>query len=151
MLGNISKIKYNAIVLSVIFFSCFDLLLKKFAYLHKGFELKIITGLLFFNFEPNYNIAFSINIINSEILPYIIFFLIILLIYLFVWLIKNGKFYESLLILIIIFGSANNLFDRVKYGFVVDYLYLNRMFIFNLSDVLIVLGSAGLVWLYFKR
>jgi len=147
----VQKIKFDAIFIGVIFFSILDRLLKSLFILYKSLEFKIIPGFIYSRFEANHEIAFSLKVIHSAILPWLILTLIFFLILLFFYTFKKKRLNESMLILCIIFGSANNLFDRFKYGFVIDYLCLNRLFIFNLSDVLIVFGSFGLIWIYFKK
>ena len=47
-------------------------------------------------------------------------------------------------------GAAGNLLDRVRLGFVIDYLDVHVWPVFNLADVAIVVG-AGLLLLAFSR
>lgn len=56
---------------------------------------------------------------------------------------KTGKNLSSLGFAMILGGGASNLFDRVKRGYVVDYLGLPKIkkIVFNLSDLFIFLGS----------
>lgn len=56
---------------------------------------------------------------------------------------KQGKQLFSLGMALILGGGASNLFDRVKRGYVVDYLGLPKIknIVFNLSDLFIFLGS----------
>ena len=42
-------------------------------------------------------------------------------------------------------GAAGNLIDRVRLGYVVDYLDVHVWPVFNLADVAIVLGAAVLI------
>lgn len=42
-------------------------------------------------------------------------------------------------------GAAGNLIDRVRLGYVVDYLDVHIWPVFNLADVAIVLGAAALI------
>lgn len=44
--------------------------------------------------------------------------------------------------LLIIFGGLSNLFDRLIYGYVVDMIPLLSLSIFNLADVMIVIGCV---------
>jgi lipoprotein signal peptidase len=52
----------------------------------------------------------------------------------------------SFLALLIIIGAAGNLFDRIFYGFTVDYILISGRLAINISDILIVLGVAGLLF-----
>lgn len=51
----------------------------------------------------------------------------------------------------IIMGAASNLFDRLKYGYVVDYLDLKYFTVFNLADMIIVMGMAALLFRINKK
>lgn len=46
---------------------------------------------------------------------------------------------------LILIGAAGNVFDRLAYGFTVDYMILFGRSAFNLSDILIVLGVVLLL------
>jgi len=52
--------------------------------------------------------------------------------------------------LAVILGAAGNLFDRLKYGYVVDYLDLKYFTAFNLADVMIVAGVIYLIYVLIK-
>jgi signal peptidase II len=61
---------------------------------------------------------------------------------------------EKVLILwsgLLLSGSVSNIIDRVIYGGVVDYFNLANLFVFNLSDLLIIFGLSGLVFNYIKK
>jgi signal peptidase II len=51
---------------------------------------------------------------------------------------------------IIVLGALGNLYDRIVYGFTVDYIILFARSAFNLSDVVIVAGVIALL-LYSRR
>lgn len=53
----------------------------------------------------------------------------------------------SLMAIIIIIGAAGNMYDRLVYGFTVDYMIVFHRLAFNVSDVVILLGVAGLLML----
>ena len=44
-------------------------------------------------------------------------------------------------------GAVSNFFDRVVYGFVIDYVHVGWYPVFNLADAMIVAGIIGLIWL----
>jgi lipoprotein signal peptidase len=47
--------------------------------------------------------------------------------------------------LLIIIGAAGNLFDRIVYGFTVDYFFVLGRLAINLSDLVILTGVAALL------
>ncbi len=63
------------------------------------------------------------------------------------WLLLSGKIkdpLERLCILLIISGGLGNLIDRIRHGFVVDYIDINPLFsypMFNLADCCVVVGA----------
>ncbi len=48
---------------------------------------------------------------------------------------------------LIVLGAVSNLFDRVRYGFVIDWAFLGRWWpVFNLADVMIAVGLVIVLW-----
>ena len=91
-------------------------------------------GLLSFDDDYTYNsITFLIILINL---------IIVYLIYL-----ENGQ--KSYFLLIILGGSLGNLFDRLYYNAVPDFIDLNykgfHWFIFNVADIFITIGIICLI------
>jgi signal peptidase II len=77
----------------------------------------------------------------------IIFGLIIYLIKLF-----KAKRYKVLIALtFIILGAISNLFDRFRFGFVIDYFDLKYFTVFNLADMMITLSIFILLFKEIKR
>lgn len=64
------------------------------------------------------------------------------------WLLFSGKIkgnLERLCVLLIISGGVGNLIDRIRHGFVVDYIDINALFsypMFNLADCCVVVGAC---------
>ena len=56
----------------------------------------------------------------------------------------------KLILAILIAGAIGNLIDRIRYGFVVDFIYFVPIDFpkFNIADVYIVLSSIAFVLLY---
>lgn len=125
-----------------IFFVSFDRLFKAMSL--QGFDFNIIGEIFRFSFAKNYFIAFSLPITGMFLIIFILIILIILLIFC-LKMYYRGKIVDAGLISILIVGAMSNLFDRLKYGYVIDYLDLDYFTVFNLADVMIVLASAGLI------
>ncbi len=62
---------------------------------------------------------------------------------------KKGYFLEKLGLSLILGGGASNLYDRVKRGYVVDYVSIHwrkmKEVVFNLGDVAVLLGGILLI------
>ena len=43
-------------------------------------------------------------------------------------------------------GAVANLYDRIAYRFVVDFLYLHHWPVFNVADSCITVGAVMLAW-----
>ena len=100
----------------------------------------IINNLLNFNFVPNYKIAFSLPVSG----PWLNILIGIVIITIFSYLVLNYRRLKSLEFISffgILLGALSNLIDRLKYGFVIDYLDLRWFTIFNLADALISICS----------
>ena len=82
-----------------------------------------------------------------HLITVLIIFIIIALIY---FLIKSDGFY-SYLISITIGGSLGNLFDRIYYYAVPDFIDIHignfHWFVFNVADIFITIGIIGLILL----
>lgn len=134
--------KITAIYAIVIFFICFDRLLKVLAV--KGYEFGIIKGVLDFNFKANSYMAFSLPF-SGVLLNIFIFLIILSLIYFFARELKNGNGKSAISIFSVIAGALSNLFDRMKYGFVIDYFDLKYFTVFNIADAMIAIGALAVV------
>lgn len=95
------------------------------------------------SFASNANIAFSLPLSGRPAIIIISLILSALIVYSAV-LFKGREYNQAFLLLAVIIGAAGNLFDRIKYGFVVDYFDLKYFTVFNLADVTIILAIAGL-------
>lgn len=139
--------KMIVILITIIFFIISDRLLKFLAINHFFIQSKEIIGNFFkLNYISNYNIAFSLPLSGWWLNIVIILTILALIHYLIYLIIKKDQTKVSLVLLIII-GASSNLFDRIKYGYVIDYLDLKYFTIFNLADVMIVFGVVCLGWI----
>ncbi len=103
-----------------------------------GVEILTETKMFVFAIHKNYGLAFDI--------PFRREFIILITLFLGYYLLKIA--YQnftrhpdlSFASLLIIVGALGNLFDRIVYGFTVDYILLFGRSAFNLSDIIIILG-----------
>ena len=77
-------------------------------------------------------------------------FLIILINFLIIYLILVSKGLKSYYLVIILGGSLGNLFDRIYYSAVPDFIDLNykgfHWFVFNIADIFITIGIICLIF-----
>jgi len=105
----------------------------------------------FLNFYLVWNtgIGFGLAAMEANIYYHILTAIIVFVnLGLIFFLIKSKGFYAYLIVLII-GGSLGNLFDRVYYYAVPDFIDLHlgnyHWFIFNISDIFITVGISGLI------
>lgn len=128
----------------IIFFIILDRLLKFLAinnYYNEG--RKVLGDIFKLNFVANLNIAFSLPL-SGWWLNILIILIILALIYHLLYLLTKKDHTNALLLFAIILGAISNLFDRIKYGYVIDYFDLKYFTVFNLADLMIV-GGVGLI------
>lgn len=96
-------------------------------------------GLITFHFAKNTGIAFGIKI-NQVFLLGLIFIMTIFLASLILLEYKKRNILNTTALFFILIGALSNLADRLKFGYVVDYIDLKYFTIFNLADVAITFG-----------
>ena len=137
--------KMIAINLAVIFFIGLDRFLKVLALGSRGREFNLLGEILKFNYTANYYVAFSLPLAGRAVEALIAVIILALMLF---WL--NGflrrEYAKSAPLALIILGAAGNLFDRLKYGYVIDYLDLKYFTVFNLADAMIVAGAVLLLF-----
>jgi signal peptidase II len=137
-------------ILLAMFFVVFDRFFKFLAV--NGYAdgtSQILADFLKFNFAPNYNIAFSLPI-SGVFLNFLIISIIIILLYELLFSEVRKEWLKATLLTFIIFGAISNMLDRLKYGFVIDYLDLKYFTVFNLADIMIVGGVLGILLITIK-
>jgi signal peptidase II len=70
----------------------------------------------------------------------------IAVILLWLWLARARARLTAIALGLIIGGAIGNAIDRVAYGAVADFIFLHHWYVFNLADVAIVAGVAGLLY-----
>lgn len=103
-----------------------------------------VPGVVGLTLERNQGIAYSIP------LPLVLLILVTgsIIILLFALLVRAYRRRELSVVFfygLIIIGACSNLLDRLRYGYVIDMIVLTGWPVFNLSDVFIASGAAGLI------
>jgi signal peptidase II len=145
--------KQNIAIVGIAIFFIADRLLKSLALNNVDRPAANLIGrFFFFDFHPNRYLAFSLPLQGWPIIG-LILLIIVLLIYKIFYLILNKKDQKWLIILLtfILFGAISNILDRLMHGYVIDYLVLRYLTVFNLADVIISLGTIIIILCYAKK
>ena len=119
-------------------------------------ELNIqITSFLNFNLIWNNGIAFGLLSFTENFYYNLVTFIIIIVTTLVTWFAFKSKGLEKISFLMIIGGALGNIFDRIYYTSVIDFIdvsYKNfHWFIFNVADIFITMGVLMLISLELLR
>lgn len=104
----------------------------------------------FFVLEKNTGIAFSIPV-PQLILPILTIIIILFIISYSLKYLKTKKIFLHFSTLLITTGAISNLIDRLKFGYVIDYFNLKFWPVFNVADVMIVVGVIAWILILTKR
>ena len=120
-------------------------------------ELNIsVTSFINFNLIWNEGIAFGLLSFDDKFYYNLITLLIAVITSIIIWLANKSKGVEKLGFLMIVGGSLGNLFDRIYYSSVPDFIDISinnfHWFIFNVADIFITIGVILLIILeFFKK
>ena len=115
-------------------------------------ELDIfVTSFLNFNLIWNDGIAFGLFSFDKKIYYNFLTILIIMITLIIFWMITKTKKSEKLAFMMIFGGSMGNIFDRLYYSSVPDFIDIHfnnfHWFIFNVADIFITFGVILLIYL----
>jgi len=136
------------LIVSVLLF-IFDTFLK-YTYILKlplNYTKDLLGPILRLQVESNYYIAFSLPLPKIIILTLVPVIIVILIKFLYQYF--NNKMYQWGIMLTIA-GAVSNLVDRIYLGYVLDYFKIPFWPIFNLADVMIVVGVTLVIFQQFK-
>ena len=108
-----------------------------------------ITSFFNFNLIWNEGIAFGLFSFDEKLYYNFLTIFIYLITVIIIWLMFRSSGFEKLSYIMIIGGSFGNIFDRVFYSAVPDFIdiHINNFhwFIFNVADIFITLGILFLI------
>ncbi len=132
--------------IAVFLFIFLDRIAKWYILIHPSLYLGDFIELKLFRNEKLFFLSFGeyTNLIVSLIS---ILILALLLVWVFRAMRKKNLFLTFSLFLII-FGGLSNLFDRIYYGFVVDFIWFKILpiSVFNIADIMITFGIICLIF-----
>ena len=105
----------------------------------------------YLNFVLIWNTGMAFGILQSDSIFYHFLSILIfsIIIFLFIWLLISNCKYEKFSISLIIGGAIGNLYDRVIFNAVPDFIDLHYLdyhwFVFNVSDIIITIGVIVLL------
>ena len=120
-------------------------------------ELNIsVTSFLNFHLIWNNGIAFGLFSFEQDFYYNLFTLLIITITSIIIWLSFKAEGLEKISYLMIIGGSCGNIFDRILYSSVPDFIDISinnfHWFIFNVADIFITIGVILLIILeFFKK
>ena len=108
-----------------------------------------VNSFLNLNLIWNDGIAFGLFSFKEDMLYNLLTFIILIIILILIWLMLRSKNLEKLGFSMVIGGAIGNLFDRIYYSAVPDFIdiYMNNFhwFIFNVADIFISIGVILLI------
>jgi len=115
-----------------------------------------ITSFLNFNLVWNDGIAFGLFSFEQNFYYNLLTIIIIIITSIIIWLAFKANGLEKISYLMIIGGSLGNIFDRIYYSSVLDFIDISinnfHWFIFNVADIFISIGVILLIILeFFKK
>ena len=109
-----------------------------------------VNSFLNLNLIWNDGIAFGLLSFNDKIYYNILTIIIILITLIILWMITKTAKFEKIAFIMIFGGSIGNIFDRLYYSSVPDFIdfHINNFhwFIFNVADIFITLGVILLIY-----
>jgi len=107
----------------------------------------------YLNIFPIWNKGISFGLLSFDkmnLYHFLSFFISAIILVLIIMAIKNQGF-KRLFLLIIIGGALGNLYDRIRFNGVLDFIDFHvgnfHWFIFNVSDIFITIGVVGMILL----
>ena len=108
-----------------------------------------VTSYLNFNLIWNEGVAFGLFSFDEKFYYNLLTIIICLIILIIIWLMLKSKGFEKISFLLIIGGSLGNIYDRIHYSAVPDFIDIHfnnyHWFIFNVADIFITLGILCLI------
>jgi len=116
-----------------------DRILKFWFSNNPAFSRDFIDNFLSFRFEVNSGIAFGVRI-DRILLLFLVISIIFVLFGLLFRAYRESRPLDVFSVTLIVVGAISNLIDRLRFGFVVDYINVPFFTVFNLADVMITVG-----------
>jgi len=136
------SLKITAIVSVGLFLFLIDRFIKGIITVNQNFSFDLFFDWFRFEVMSNSGVAFGIPVAYWILMALYAIILLGLCFAAISAVLKNDlKSLSS--IMFIAFGAFSNFLDRIRFGFVWDYLYLKNFSVFNIADIMITAGVAA--------
>jgi len=132
-----------AIVISVLFL---DQLSKFLAASFLQLNTPVVLIKNFLNLSLVHNRGAAFGILKNQLFVFVIISLLAIALILYHLKDKKKSLLSSISLSLILGGAAGNLIDRLRFGFVIDFLDFRVWPVFNLADSAITIGVVLLSW-----
>jgi len=144
--------KYGVFIVSVLAWLAIDLITKCYAAKGSFNSMVFIKNFFYLTLQSNKGVAFGISFGYMLQIIMSIFILGLLIYFGFKYLFKEKRnlFLNQFLLGIIIGGAIGNLLNRLRLGYVIDFIVLRPFPVFNIADIGITIGLIILFLLTIK-
>ena len=148
--AKLNKVLLNSIIILIIFFidRIFKIYILEIAELENKVDI-YITSYLNFYLIWNKGVAFGLFSFEQNIIYHLISFVIFIISIVLIYMITKSDKLKKYSLILILGGALGNLFDRIYYSAVPDFIDLHikghHWFIFNVADIFITLGVICLI------
>ena len=112
-------------------------------------SIPIIKDFFHITLTTNTGMGFGLLRGNNSLISFITIIILGFMLFYYDKLPKTGKEHAS--IVLIVSGALSNLFDRIFFGHIIDFIDFRIWPIFNIADACITLGILYLVFYYMKE
>jgi signal peptidase II len=136
-------IKYRVFIVSLVAWLAIDLLTKCWAVRTDLTPFVFIENFFYFTLQLNTGVAFGIKLLGPTLQLIASLIILGVLIYFgFTYFLtqKRFTFLNQFLLGIIIGGAIGNLINRLQFGYVIDFIALKPIPVFNVADIGITVG-----------
>ena len=114
----------------------------------------LINGILEFNYLENRGAAFGVLQNQKYFFVFVALIFIGVIVFVLIKVPTQKKYYSlNILLVMIAAGAVGNMIDRVRYDYVVDFIYFSLIDFptFNVADIYVTCGITVMVFLMFFR
>ena len=153
---DIKKFLFNFLIILLIFFidRVSKVYILKLSEVSNGVD-KYLTSYLNLYLIWNEGVAFGLFSTDSSFAYNLISIIIIVIVIILIMMIIKNEGFKRLSLLFVLGGAIGNLFDRIYYSAVPDFIDFHikdfHWFVFNVADVFITLGVILLIFIEYNQ